>query len=244
MWFTGDIQANGHAPIKGTPMENCKAFGVWIRVLLGVCGMSALIGLRSYGLYRVFCRNQAYRGLGFYIPFIITSACMLTYGIVLQALPERLTIQYVELADLCYYNDKYKASLYALLWLTWVIIAALNWCIRNIKSSFNETREILIVCVIVFGVLTFMTVMSYTHARYPLSLAMRLLATSLDQFAATTVWWLMMAVPLFKCLTNRQKYLKEWIYKLREDGLQQAYHIEPGTAQGNDTSGGNLSYVH
>ncbi|KAJ2446955.1 hypothetical protein GGF42_005563, partial [Coemansia sp. RSA 2424] len=165
MWFTGDIQANGHAPLKGTPLQNCKAFGVWIRVLLGVCGMSALIGLRSYGLYRVFCRNLAYRGLGFYIPFIVTSAFMVIYGIVLQALPANITIRYMEPVDLCYYNDKYKASLYALLWLTWVIIAALNWCTRNIKSSFNETREILFACVIVFGVLIFMTVMSYTHAR-------------------------------------------------------------------------------
>ncbi|KAJ2017123.1 hypothetical protein GGI03_001451 [Coemansia sp. RSA 2337] len=244
MWFTGDIQANGHAPLKGTPLQYCKAFGVWVRVLLGVCGMSALIGLRSYGLYRVFCRNLAYRGLGFYIPFIIASACMVVYGIVLQALPDNVTVEYKELVDLCYYNDKYKASLYALLWVTWVIIAGLNWCIRNIKSSFNETREILIVCVIVFGVLSFMTAMSYTHARYPLNLTLRILATSLDQFAASAVWWLMMAVPLFKCLTNRQRYLKEWIYKLREDGLQQAYHIDPGTVHGNDTSGDNLSYLH
>ncbi|KAJ2910312.1 hypothetical protein GGI21_000999 [Coemansia aciculifera] len=245
MWFTGDIQANGHAPLKGTPLQNCKAFGVWVRVLLGVCGMSALIGLRSYGLYRVFCRNLAYRGLGFYIPFIIASAFMVIYGIVLQALPDNLTIVYMGLADLCYYNDKYKASLYALLWVTWVIIAALNWCTRNIKSSFNETRELLLACIMVFSVLTFMTVLSYTHARYPVSLTPRILATSLDQFAATTVWWLMMAVPLFKCLTDRQRYLKEWIYKLRADGLQQAYHIEPGTMVDNDnTSGGNLSYLH
>ncbi|KAJ2756857.1 hypothetical protein GGI19_000512 [Coemansia pectinata] len=244
MWFTGDIQANGHAPLKGTPLQNCKAFGVWVRVLLGVCGIGALIVLRSYGLYRVFCRNLAYRGLGFYIPFIVASACMIIYGIVLQALPGSVTLEYKELVDLCYYNDKYKASLYALLWLTWVIIAGLNWCIRNIKSSFNETREMMIVCIIVFGVLSFMTAMSYTHARYPLNLTLRILATSLDQFAATAVWWLMMAVPLFKCLTNRQRYLKEWIYTLREDGLQQAYHIEPGTVHGNDTSGGNLSYLH
>ncbi|KAJ2730639.1 hypothetical protein IW152_005103 [Coemansia sp. BCRC 34962] len=244
MWFVGDIQANGHAPLKGTPLQNCKAFGVWIRVLLGVCGMSALLGLRSYGLYRVFCRKMAYRGLAFYIPFIITSTCMIAYGITLQVLPGEITIEYKEVVDLCYYNSKYKASLYALLWVTWVIIAGLNWCIRGIKSSFNETREILITCVIVFGVLGFMTGLSYTNARYPLNLRLRILATSLDQFAASAVWWLMMAVPLFKCLTNRQRYLKEWIYTLREDGLQQAYHVEAGTACGNNTSGGNLSYLN
>ncbi|KAJ2695006.1 hypothetical protein H4218_005376 [Coemansia sp. IMI 209128] len=244
MWFIGDIQANGHAPLKGTPMENCKAFGVWVRVLLGVCGMSALLGLRSYGLYRVFCRKMAYRGLAFYIPFIVTSACMLGYGIVLQALPKELTIEYMDGVDICYYNTKYKASLYALLWGTWVIIAGLNWCIRGIKSSFNETREILITCFIVFGVLGFMTAMSYTNARYPLNLKLRILATSLDQCAASAVWWLMMAVPLYQCLTNRQRYLKEWIYTLREDGLQQAYHMETGETACGNTSGGNLSYLN
>ncbi|KAJ2741330.1 hypothetical protein GGI20_005261 [Coemansia sp. BCRC 34301] len=243
MWFTGDIQANGHAPLRNTPLENCKAFGVWVRVLLGVCGMSALIGLRSYGLHRVFCRGRAYRGLAFYVPFLIASALMLVYGIVLQILPADVTIRYSAPGDLCLYNDKYKASLYALLWVTWIAIAVLNWRTRGIKSSFNEAREILSACAIVFGVLTFMTVLSYTFARYPLRLGLRIVATSLDQFAAQAVWWLMMAVPLFKCLTDRQRYLKEWVFKLRTDGLHHAYHVEATLAE-NDTSGGNLSYVH
>ncbi|KAJ2052645.1 hypothetical protein H4S04_001215, partial [Coemansia sp. S16] len=26
-WFVGDLQINGHAPLKGTALEKCKAFG-------------------------------------------------------------------------------------------------------------------------------------------------------------------------------------------------------------------------
>ncbi|KAJ2513912.1 hypothetical protein H4217_006061, partial [Coemansia sp. RSA 1939] len=85
LWFAGDIQVNGHAPLAATQMTNCRAFGVWVRILLGVCALSALIAMRSYGLYRVFCRNLPYNGLGLYLPFAGYGVCILAYGVVSQA---------------------------------------------------------------------------------------------------------------------------------------------------------------
>ncbi|KAJ1998582.1 hypothetical protein GGI04_004938 [Coemansia thaxteri] len=244
LWFTGDIQVNGHAPLKDTPLENCKAIGVWVRVLLGVCMVSSLIALRSYGLYRVFCQNRPYSGIGFYAPFVVASFCLLVYGVVSQILSPDITIDYVDIVDICDYKPGYKASLFALLWSTWLIVAWVNWCIRHIKSSFNESREIAIACLVVFSVLLFSTVLHYTQPKYPLNLKQRILTTSLDHFAAISVWWLLMAVPLYKCLTARQQYLDDWMRKLRQDGLQRAYHVDSATVHGDSTSGGNLSYLH
>ncbi|KAJ2549710.1 hypothetical protein GGH95_006198 [Coemansia sp. RSA 1836] len=58
-------------------------------------------------------------------------------------------------------------------------------------------------------------------------------------------WWVPMAVPLYKCLTSRDVYLKQWIYKLRQDGLQRAYHVESRSSEGAAAaSDNNHSYLH
>ncbi|KAJ2889568.1 hypothetical protein GGI21_006523, partial [Coemansia aciculifera] len=85
-WFTGDIQSNGHAPLKGTPLEKCKAIGIWFHLLLGVSGVGSLIALRSYGLYQVFCRNRPYVGIPLYASVGLMVGILLTFGIVTEAL--------------------------------------------------------------------------------------------------------------------------------------------------------------
>ncbi|KAJ2756853.1 hypothetical protein GGI19_000508 [Coemansia pectinata] len=40
-----------------------------------------------------------------------------------------------------------------------------------------------------------------------------------------------MGVPLYMCLTDRKEYLKCWIQKLGQDGLQRAYHVDSGAQQ-------------
>ncbi|KAI7833641.1 hypothetical protein BX661DRAFT_63638 [Kickxella alabastrina] len=54
VWFVGDLQGNGHLPLANTPLTNCKAFGFWMRILMGACTICALTAFRAYGLYRVF----------------------------------------------------------------------------------------------------------------------------------------------------------------------------------------------
>ncbi|KAJ2741885.1 hypothetical protein GGI20_004875 [Coemansia sp. BCRC 34301] len=239
LWFAGNLQVNGHVPLKGTALVHCKAIGIWMHILMGVCAVSLLIGFRSFGLYQVFCRNRPYRGPALYIAAIITVACMLVFGIITEALPDRLSVLYNEATDYCNFALEYRIAMFALIWVSWIVVAILNWRIRKIKSSFNESREITIACIVVFGVLTFMTVLSLVQARYLSYGPLRIAATSLNHFAATSIWWLMMAVPLYKCLTDRQQYLKQWIYKLRQDGLQRAYHME--TTKGNNASSGGHS---
>ncbi|KAI7823492.1 hypothetical protein BX661DRAFT_186730, partial [Kickxella alabastrina] len=44
--------------------------------------------------------------------------------------------------------------------------------------------------------------------------------TCIDHFGTHLLWWLIMAVPMYNCMFNRQRYLTHWINKLRKDGLQ------------------------
>ncbi|KAJ2357536.1 hypothetical protein IWW50_005134 [Coemansia erecta] len=225
LWFAGDIQTNGHAPLEHTALTNCKAFGVWVRILLGVCTLSALIAMRAYGLFRVFCKNRPFRGWGLYRPYAVFCLCMVVYGIVSQVVSPSVTIHYMAVVDICYYESGFKASLFALVWVTWLIVAFLSWRIRNIKSSFNEARESLVACSAVFAVLIFTTVMHYTSPLFPLNVRLRILTTSFDHLATNVFWWSVMAVPLFNCLVRRDRYLAEWTAKLRADGLQRMYDV-------------------
>ncbi|KAJ2741886.1 hypothetical protein GGI20_004876 [Coemansia sp. BCRC 34301] len=227
-WFIGDLQVNGHAPLNGTQMAQCKGVGIWLHVLMGVCAVSSLIGLRSFSLYQVFCRNRPYRGPALYLSTIVTVTGLLVFGIITEALPGRISVIYNSGIDMCVYNRGYKTGLFVFVWATWIVVAILNWRIRNIKSSFNESREITITGIIVFGVLTFMTVLTYVKPYYPVNVRIRIVATALNHFCAFVAWWVVMAVPLYKCLTDREPYLKQWIFKLRQDGLQRAYHVDSG----------------
>ncbi|KAJ2660720.1 hypothetical protein IWW48_002817 [Coemansia sp. RSA 1200] len=225
-WFIGDLQINGHVHLAGTALTNCKGVGVWVRVLLGVCTVSSLIALRSYGLFRVFRHNLPYNGFGFYLPFLAYCGCTLIYGIVAQVLSPKITVEYMPLLDICYCPKPFRAALYGYIWATWVLVALINWKIRNIKSSFNESREMTVSCVFVFIALTFNTVLQFKSPQYPFHQVQRIVTTSLDHLVTNLVWWTIIGGPLLNCLFRRQKHLGYWKAKLRKDGLQNEYDIE------------------
>ncbi|KAJ2756854.1 hypothetical protein GGI19_000509 [Coemansia pectinata] len=154
---------------------------------MGVCAMSALIGLRSYGLYQVLCLNRPYRGPPLYISVVATSLFLLVFGIIVSALPGRMTVMYSEPIDMCTLEDGYKAAVLAMIWVTLLVVAWFNWRIRNTKSSFNEGREVTIAGVVVFSILTFTTVLSYAMPAYPLNVKVRILSTSLGHVATVLI---------------------------------------------------------
>ncbi|KAJ1899173.1 hypothetical protein LPJ66_002282 [Kickxella alabastrina] len=234
IWFVGDLQANGHVPLANTPMTNCKPFGLWMRILLGICTLCALVTLRAYGLYRVFYLYLPYHSLGLYLPFSLYCICMLVYGIVAQVLKPEITTQYIVPLDICDVHPPFKASLFVFLWLTCLIMVIVQWMIRNIKSSFNESREMLLICFIIFANLIFVTVLNYVRPQYPLNKDLRLLATSLNHIGTHMLWWLIMAVPMYNCVFNRQGYLDRWMNTLRKDGLQKEYDISANATTTNN----------
>ncbi|KAI8318969.1 hypothetical protein GQ54DRAFT_266106, partial [Martensiomyces pterosporus] len=225
-WAIGDLEINGNVHLRGTVMANCKGIGVWVRVLLGVCTVSSLIALRSYGLYRVFHQNLSYRGLGFYLPFLVYCGCTLVYGIVAQVLKPEVTVQYIAMLDICYCPTPFRASLFAYIWATWLFVAFVNWKIRKIKSSFNESREMAFSCFVVFAILTFTTALQFANPSYPFNQTQRILTTALDHVATNLVWWSILGVPMYNCLFHKQRYLETWKRKLREDGLQREYEVD------------------
>ncbi|KAJ2808311.1 hypothetical protein H4R21_000099 [Coemansia helicoidea] len=226
-WFVGDLQINGHVHLAGTPLTNCKAVGVWVRVLLGVCTVSALLALRSYGLFRVFCQKRPGRGAGLYLPFVAYCVCTLACGVVAQVLSPRITVEYQPALDFCYCPKPFRAALYAYIWATWLLIAGINYRIRNIKSAFNESREMGAACAVVFAVLTFSTALQFARPDYPFARTLRLLTTGADHVGTNAVWWAIMGEPLWNARFNRAAYQEAWTARLLRDGLQSAYDVPP-----------------
>ncbi|KAJ2743403.1 hypothetical protein GGI20_003765 [Coemansia sp. BCRC 34301] len=241
-WFIGDLQINGHIHLAASRLTNCRGIGVWVRVLLGVCTVSSLIALRSYGLFRVFRQNRPYRGLGLYLPFLVYCACTLIYGIVAQALSPKVTVEYLPLLDLCYCPKPFRAALFVYIWITWLFVAIINWHIRGIKSSFNESREMAWSCFFVFAILTFSTALQFAQPEYPFHQTQRLLTTGMDHLGTNLVWWAIMGEPIFNCLFRRRKYLEYWTAKLRKDGLQNEYEIASSGTQTSHPVSNNLTY--
>ncbi|KAJ1899450.1 hypothetical protein LPJ66_002107 [Kickxella alabastrina] len=226
VWYVGDLQIDGHLPLANTPLANCKAFGLWMRILIGVCGMLSLIALRAYGLYRVFVLNRPYHSLALYLPFAIYWVCISAYGIVIQTLNPSKTTHYVPGLDICDINSGFKISMFVVMWISLWIVMFAHWMIRNIKSSFNESREMVVTCSILLAVLIYETVINYVRPMYPLNVSLRIITTVLNHFATNSLWWTIMAVPMYKSIFQRQRYLNQWVFKLRMDGLQKEYEVD------------------
>ncbi|KAJ1898537.1 hypothetical protein LPJ66_002680 [Kickxella alabastrina] len=140
---------------------------------------------------------------------------------------------YVSGFDICSYTAGFKAAMFGFLGVTVLIGAISLWKVRSIKSSFNESREMIISYIIMVVALAFAIAVSYIGPKYTLDVRLRIIFTSLSHFLANILWWLIMGVPMYKCLFDRERYLKKWISKLRKDGLQKEYDIDSNTSTAN-----------
>ncbi|KAJ1663266.1 hypothetical protein EV178_005156 [Coemansia sp. RSA 1646] len=224
-WFIGDLQVDGHVTLVGSVLTDCRGFGFWVRIILGVCTITVLISIRCYIFYRIFNQNLPGRGWRFFLPIGIYFMCLLIIGIVVSALKPSKSVQYVPGLDLCNMDKPLKVTMFVILWVTDAFTCFVTWKVRNIRSSFNEVREVFFSLFIMITALTINTGIQFAHPQYPLNRTYRIISTIFDTAAVNAIWWGIMAKPLFSCLFRRQKYLQEWTAKLYEDDLQKEYEM-------------------
>ncbi|KAJ2086876.1 hypothetical protein IW140_005352 [Coemansia sp. RSA 1813] len=224
-WFVGDMQVNGHVTLTGSVLTDCRGFGFWVRVLLGICTVTAVVAIRTYAFYHVFSLNLPLRSWRFFLPIVVYFVCILAFGIVAMALSPSKSAEYVPNLDICSLDEPFKITIFIFVWISLLFVALLTWMIRNIKSSFRETWEMFFACIVVLGSMTFNSAIQFTHPVYPLERKYRIASTLFDMACANALWWGVLAKPLFNCLFRREGYLREWISKLRQDGLQREYQV-------------------
>ncbi|KAJ2000853.1 hypothetical protein GGI04_003982 [Coemansia thaxteri] len=225
-WYIGDIRGHGHVQQYGTGLADCHVSNIWMHAVSGMFAVCGLYALRSQMLYQVFHLNQPCSGLKFFMPTIVYSTIVLVFAIVMQALGDKRTTYYVPQLDICSGTNTYKITILTLLWGAVLYDAVMYWRIRNIKSSFNESREMAAVSSLSILVLLVTTLISFLKPSYPLLMPFRVTMTVIGQFCVHLTWWSIMAVPIYQCLFNRHTYLVKWRATLREDGLQREYRAD------------------
>ncbi|KAJ2741343.1 hypothetical protein GGI20_005252 [Coemansia sp. BCRC 34301] len=225
IWFLGDLVLKSHVHVRGVVLSSCMFFCVWMRVMFGCFMVSGLITIRSYALFCIFRKNCAYRGQYVYWSWSAVGALALAFVLITYVMPREHTVHYIPLIQMCNMGYTYRAIVQSLLWVTWTVNALINYRLRNITSSFNESREMGVACVSVFLLLTFNTVILYAYPMYPTRTALRVTETLLSHTLANFLWWFIMYESIFNCAFRRKLYLVEWKDKLVRDGLQKQYQI-------------------
>ncbi|KAJ2722133.1 hypothetical protein GGI07_003518 [Coemansia sp. Benny D115] len=193
--------------------------------MLGNFSLGALLTIRSYKFYRVFCKNKPVQGYMRAVPYIIYIVCIVVVGTISTLVPRRLTMMPLESVEFCVVNQDLVTTYSVMLWFLWSVYMAMMWILRNVRSSFNEFKEmawslvLLVICTISNQAIL------YSVPLLPTILSWRLVLVAIDQIVANYIWWLIMFKPLFNCMFRHDSYLAYWRQKMTADGLRAQYGI-------------------
>ncbi|KAI8318362.1 hypothetical protein GQ54DRAFT_300455 [Martensiomyces pterosporus] len=223
LWYIGDIPNNGHVSLVGA-WTNCKLWYVWFRVLFCYVFSAALL-VRFYALDRVFNQHKPFRGPVVYIISTVIVVFHLALCLAAQLTDSAYTIMFdavtrtYKLANACAY-----ASI-AIQGILWLAVVALMIRLRNIQSSFNELRESLIIFFIALALLLETLIVNVLYPKYPLMMSHRIAITLVDALASSSMVWVIIAHPVYKCIFQREEYEIEWMRKLNRDQLRNEYDV-------------------
>ncbi|KAI8325300.1 hypothetical protein GQ54DRAFT_254942, partial [Martensiomyces pterosporus] len=221
--FLGDLTLCGLVHIRGPFFGNCMLMLIWLRTLFGTYTLGGLMTIRSYTLYRVFCQNKPILGVHRFVPYIIFVAAILTIGTITSLMPKRMTMDYMAGIELCLINKDLINAILTGIWLMWGGFILMLWLLRNIRTSFNEFREVSVSLIVLIASTIFNHVLLQRIPNFPIYLAWRLSLMFIDQFTTNLIWWMIMGKTVYKCMFHYEEYLLQWKHTLLTDGLHSRY---------------------
>ncbi|KAJ1829038.1 hypothetical protein LPJ56_000698 [Coemansia sp. RSA 2599] len=223
-WFLGDIFTGGLVHLnKSSVLRSCKFTLIWCRACIGAYYVTLIFALRCYSLYHVFHKGKAFTGKASLLTTGGTVLAIVLFGVISTLVPTHLTTYYEEIMDMCYITKSYIIAVLLVIWAIWGFVAVICWKMRNIHFTFNERMEIIFTFLVILIVSVINTTCLLVIPVYPASLAWRTLLLYVNHVGASTVYWLVMFVPTYNCVFNRQAYLEEWISTLKADSAEKQY---------------------
>ncbi|KAJ1960483.1 hypothetical protein GGI12_003775 [Dipsacomyces acuminosporus] len=207
--------------------SECKVWAIWIRMSATYIFISLLV-FRTLTLHRIFVLKKPMRGWGYFLPIIIIALTSLAFNLATQFISPDLTIKYLPQLEFCKYNTNFSYGCMAFSWLVWVIYTVYLILIRNIKSSFNEFRESLVIYWIGATNIIETVIFFVLMPTYPFSQKYRILSVAFDIFTTVLPIWVLLVYPVYQRLFNRYEYLEKWQQKLTDDGLTRVYQLQEG----------------
>ncbi|KAJ1986526.1 hypothetical protein H4R33_003309 [Dimargaris cristalligena] len=232
-WWLGDSHVNGLFGAGDGILGLCLMWGLWLRHVLGIMTHLIIINYRLHLLNWVFNKRRSTRGWKFYVPVVVVAIPVMVLGIIAVALPRKYTLDYSVALKRCKHNGliKYMCFSYSvfLILLIWVQ----SFVLRNIKSSFNEFRQILPACIgatLIVGI-NASFVLSKLHHKIP----SRAILGVCNLIACQLFFWFIMGPAIWGCLFHREAYLGRFYNALQRDGLRQSLNPSGYKAQSSST---------
>ncbi|KAJ1804481.1 hypothetical protein LPJ77_004742 [Coemansia sp. RSA 2523] len=232
MWMVGDFQMNGLVELTGA-WKSCRVWVVWVRILSSYI-YSGMLMIRFYALERIFNQSKPYKGRAMYIPAICLVVVLLAYCLSCQFVEGKYISEYFDYAQICVVDDRFRYASIGLMWVPWTVVLVLAARLRNIQSTFNERYESLVICILAYTILIKTTVIHATHPFYIFEKSYRQSETLIDAVCSCMIILLMLGYPTYQCMFRRDEYEKEWVQKLRKDGVVKKYsgNLQVGSASG------------
>ncbi|KAI8321640.1 hypothetical protein GQ54DRAFT_176973, partial [Martensiomyces pterosporus] len=219
----GSVVSNGLVELVGV-FRLCKLWGIWFRIGLGYV-LIALLFYRAYSLDRIFNQRKRCSGWSYYWPGVVLFAIGLIFCTASQLVSDQKTLVYLDTIEVCHFVGAFRYIGVSMIWTILIVYAIQIVKIRNIKSSFNEFLENLVIFFIIFAVILQLTILVVFISKDPYNTAIRIVTTCFDLAGGNLVIWCIIMHPIYMCMFKRDEYEKQWLRKLAGDGLTKEYEV-------------------
>ncbi|KAJ1960354.1 hypothetical protein GGI12_003849 [Dipsacomyces acuminosporus] len=226
MWTLGSIATKCVINIVGA-WSRCRVWVVWIRFSFNFIFLFLLI-YRMYALRRIFILKKPCTGRKYNLPVLVACVFVLAFDLICYFIPKRMTVRYKKKMEYCKFTQPFVYGTTAIIWMIWAIFTTYIILIRNIKASFNEFRESLVIYFIGSLNIIVTLVFQLGFKKYTLLRSTRFISVTLDVLTATIPIWVLLAKPVFMGLFRHDEYLDEWKAKLVHDHLTKQYELQGG----------------
>ncbi|KAJ1963298.1 hypothetical protein GGI12_002132 [Dipsacomyces acuminosporus] len=221
LWIIGSFVVNGVVDVVGV-WSHCRVWILWCRLVFTYLYFFLLI-FRAYELHRIFVLKKPCHGWSWYLPIISMAVFTLSFGIASQLVSAERTIKYLPDLHMCTFGRAYHYVCFAIGLVFWAIYTVYIVLIRNIRSSFNEFRENLVIYIAWTVMQLELMVFRFLKTKFPLRVRARIPSAALDVFFVVLPVWILLGYPTFMCLFRREEYLARWFQRVSDDNLAEFY---------------------
>ncbi|KAJ1964444.1 hypothetical protein GGI12_001428 [Dipsacomyces acuminosporus] len=222
-WAIGVMPGNGIVAIVGV-WSHCRFWAVWVRMSMAYTYIF-LVVFRTHALYRNFILKKPSKGIGYYFPVIVFVVFLLSFCIVATAVTPEMSVRYVPSLEICSYSKAFHIVCIAFAGVLWVIHTIYIFVTRNIRSSFNEFRESLIIYLVGVTNLLVALFLHFMVKAYPLHKYVRIVSTVCDVLCGCIPVIILLANPVYRCYFDYHEYYVKWLQNVLDDGLARQYEI-------------------
>jgi len=215
-WWVGTMQATGFFRTTGV-FSQCALFTIWFQYLLGAMLLITVLLRRVYSLYHTFIRLTEPTWVQKLIPSILVSIPAVGLGIMAFIAPY-LSVEYNAANQSCHENVFFMLGVWAALLLAEGVLAGFIWRMRNIHAAVPDLRELLVGTIMVSLALVMtmiMSVVELTTKKWHGAAALSVI----NLVGSNVFLWYPLARPLFGCMLDRERMLRDYILDLQQQGI-------------------------